>query len=310
MNRERGRRALITRPQEDAAALAVALDRRGITPMLAPMMQTKFFPLDISADVGRAQAMLFTSRNGVRAFSRVSDRRDVKVFAVGDSTANLAGDAGFFGAESAGGDSADLARLVVDRLSPTDGPVLHIAGKTIAGDLSGTLSADGFEVIRHTLYEARPVRALTQETAGAIRSGEIDYVLFFSPRTARVFSDLVAAAELTAHCRNFEAICLSEAVAAELPSVNWKVRRTATVPTSEALLDAVDTAAGVAAPGADAARSTGSPVSESPSARETANPEPDASEDAAPIDLAPLTKAIKSETALAESPRPEPDDEP
>ena len=88
MNRERRRRALITRPQEDAAAVAVALDRRGITPMLAPMMQTKFFPLDISADVGRAQSMLFTSRNGVRALP-VSDRRDVKVFAVGDSTADL-----------------------------------------------------------------------------------------------------------------------------------------------------------------------------------------------------------------------------
>ena len=308
MNRERGRRALITRPQEDAAAVAVALDRRGITPMLAPMMQTEFFPLDISADVGRAQAMLFTSRNGVRAFSRVSDRRDGKVFAVGDSTANLAGDAGFSGVESAGGDSADLARLAADRLSPRDGPVLHIAGKTIAGDLSSTLSADGFEVIRHTLYEARPVRALTQETAGAIRSGEIDYVLFFSPRTARVFSDLAAAAGLTAHCRNFEAICLSDAVAAELPSVNWKVRRTAAVPTSEALLHAVDTAAGVAASDADAARPPGSPVSESPSARETANPEPEAREDAGPIDLPPLTKAIESVTALAESPRPEPDD--
>ena len=37
--------------------------------MLAPMMQTEFFPVDINADVGRAQAMLFTSRNGVRAFS-------------------------------------------------------------------------------------------------------------------------------------------------------------------------------------------------------------------------------------------------
>ena len=308
MNGELGRRALITRPQEDAAAVAVALDRRGITPLLAPMMQTEFFPLDISADVGRAQAVLFTSRNGVRAFSRVSDRRHVQVFAVGDSTANLAEDNGFSSVESAGGDSADLACLVADRLNPVDGPMLHIAGKTVAGDLSGALSADGFEVIRHTLYEARPVRALTQETVSAIRSGEIDYVLFFSPRTARVFSDLAAAAGLTAHCRNFEAICLSDAVAAELHSVNWKVRRTAAVPTSEALLRVIDTAAGVAATDADAARPPGSPVAESPSARDTAKPEPEAREDAGPIDFAPLTKSIESVTALAESPRAEPDD--
>ena len=244
--------------------------------------------------------MLFTSRNGVRA-SRRSDRRDVKVFAVGDPRPTWRG-CRIFRAES-GRRQRDLARLVVDRLSPTDGPVLHIAGKTIAGDLSGTLRR---RVRGHPAYTLRgtPVRA--DENRRAIRSGKSTTRFFPEPHVFRS----VAAAELTAHCRNFEAICLSEPVAAELPSVNWKVRRTATVPTSEALLDAVDTAAGVAAPGADAARSTGSPVSESPSARETANPEPEAREDAGPIELAPLTKAIERVTALAESPRPEPDDEP
>ena len=205
MNSERRRRALITRPQEDAAAVAVALARRGITPVLAPMMQTEFFPVDIDADLSGAQAVLFSSRNGVRGFSRVSDRRDVAVFAVGDSTADLARDNGFSNVRSAGGDSTDLARLVSENLTPADGPLIHVAGKTVAGDLSGSLSRDGFEVTRRTLYEAKPVRVLTAETAAAIRNEEIDYVLFFSPRTARVFSDLVAGADLTPHCRNFEA---------------------------------------------------------------------------------------------------------
>ena len=249
MSSDRRRRALITRPQEDAAAVAVALARRGITPVLAPMMQTEFFAENVDADVDRAQALLFTSRNGVRAFSRVSDRRDLPVYAVGDSTAGLARDNGFSNVESAGGDSVDLARLVADGLQPSDGPLLHIAGKTVAGDLSGELSAGGFEVVRRTLYEAKPIRALSPETAAAIRNEEVDYVLFLSPRTARVFSDLLAEAGLTSHCRNFEAICLSEAVAGELPANDWKVRRTASEPTSESLLQAVDAAAGTDAAG-------------------------------------------------------------
>ena len=61
MNSERRRRALITRPQEDAAAVTVALARRGITPVLAPMMQTEFFVVDIDSDLQGAQAVLFTS---------------------------------------------------------------------------------------------------------------------------------------------------------------------------------------------------------------------------------------------------------
>ena len=178
-------------------------------------------------------------------------------------------DAGFSGVESAGGDGADLARLVADRLGPTDGPVLHIAGKTIAGDLSGLSPPKGSRSFGATLSTARS--GLDAGNCGRHPERGNRLRAVFSPRTAPSFR-FAAAAELTAHCRNFEAICLSEAVAAELPSVNWKVRRTATVPTSEALLHAVDTAAGVAAPGADAARSRGSPVS-SPFARETANPE-------------------------------------
>ena len=311
MNTERRRRALITRPQEDAAAVAVALARRGITPVLAPMMQTEFFPVDIDADLDAAQAMLFTSRNGVRGFSRVSDRRDVPVFAVGDSTADLARDNGFSNVESAGGDSTDLARLVAERLTPADGPLVHIAGKTVAGDLAGDLSGKGFEVSRRTLYEAKPVRVLTAETSAAIRNEEIDYVLFFSPRTARVFSDLVAEADLTAHCRNFEAICLSEAVAAELPSGDWKVRRTAEEPTSDALLRTVDAATGHIDREADTSPPAASQIPQSPFATEEEAPsDPPPSDDGDPVDLAPLQQAIQRAAARADAPRPEPDETP
>ena len=241
MNADRRRRALITRPQEDAAAIAVALARRGITPVLAPMMHTEFFPVEIDADLARAQAVLFTSRNGVRAFSRVSDRRDVPVFAVGDSTASLARDNGFSAVESAGGDSADLARHVTEKLDPSGGALLHIAGETVAGDLSGRLSDDGFDVVRRTLYAAKPIQGLTAETAATLRNGEVDCVLFFSPRTARTFVDVVAAAGLTDACRDFVAVCLSAAVAKELQAGDWKAVRTAAAPTSDSLLRTMDT---------------------------------------------------------------------
>ena len=42
-----------------------------------------------------------------------------------------------------GHDVDDLARLVMDRLPPRDGPLLHVAGTKVAGDLAGLLAAGG-----------------------------------------------------------------------------------------------------------------------------------------------------------------------
>lgn len=238
MNENCNRRALITRPQEDSADLAIALARRGIAPILAPMMRIEYASADIETEIAPAQAILFTSRNGVRAFSRVSPRRDIAAFAVGDSTAALARDNGFVNVESANGDNADLARLVIDRLVPSDGMLFHAAGATIAGDLSGALDKAGFRTVRRTLYNAKAVDRLA-DTATAMRNGELDYVLFFSPRTARIFVELVAAARLGDACRSLTAVCLSDAVASEVASLAWKDIGVADLATTDAVLNVI-----------------------------------------------------------------------
>lgn len=239
MNERRRKLALITRPQEDSADAAIALVRRGITPVLAPMMRIEYATGDIESEVTLAQAILFTSRNGVRAFSRLSPRRDVAVFAVGDSTAALARDNGFVNVESAEGDGADLARLTIDRLDPADGQLFHAAGAAVAGDLTDALNKAGFKTVRRPLYEAKALGALADETATALRDRTLDYVLFFSPRTGRIFADLVEKAELTRTCDSLTAICLSDAVASEIADIKWRKTVTAHLPTTVALLSVI-----------------------------------------------------------------------
>jgi uroporphyrinogen-III synthase len=239
MNERRRKRALITRPQEDSADAAIALARRGITPVLAPMMRIEYATADIENEVTLAQAILFTSRNAVRAFSRLSPRRDVAIFAVGDSTAALARDNGFVNVESAQGDSADLARLTIDRLDPADGLLFHAAGATVAGDLTDALNKAGFKTVRRPLYEAKALGALADETATALRDRTLDYVLFFSPRTGRIFADLVEKAGLTRTCDSLTAICLSDAVASEIAGIKWRNIVTAQLPTTAALLSVI-----------------------------------------------------------------------
>ena len=235
------RRALITRPREDSAALAEAVKRLGIEPVSAPMMAITYVSADIEDAFDSCQAVLFTSRNGVRALCRLTQRRDKKAYAVGDGTADLARENGFASVRSASGDSQNLARLVVDTLKPEDGPLLHAAGATVAGDLSGALEEAGFRTIRRTMYSAEPVGELPPGVLAALRDSELDCVLLFSPRTARIFLGLVAAAEIGSSLSGLAAVCMSDAVANELDPAAWREIRVAAAPTSETMVKMLET---------------------------------------------------------------------
>lgn len=236
-------RLLLTRPREDSERLAEKLEAAGHEVLIEPVFDIRP-ALDAPLDLDGVQALLFTSANGVRAFALRSPRRDLRVLAVGDATAAAAREFGFAQVESAGGNVEDLARLARERLAPAAGALLHVCGSAVAGDLAGELAADGFTVRRAVLYEAVPIAALSDATATALREGQVDAVLFFSPRTAAVFTDLVKAAGLEPACSRVAAIGLSAAVDAAAAGLPWKVRESATEPTEAALLAAVERRAG------------------------------------------------------------------
>ena len=234
-------RALVTRPEEDAAPLAAALAERGIEVTAEPLLTIR--PVaDAVIDLSGVQALLFTSANGVRAFAGLSTIRDLPVFAVGDATAATAREHGFAQVESASGDVAALARLVQSRLNPSDGALFHAAGSAVAGDLAGLLEQSGFALRRQMLYEAKPAEQLSPATVAKLANGELDLVLFFSPRTAATFVMLARAAgeDVVQGCGKTIAICLSPAVAAAAGELSWRDLRAAARPELPALLDLID----------------------------------------------------------------------
>jgi uroporphyrinogen-III synthase len=236
-------KAIVTRPRDDAAALVSALAARGVAALLAPMLTIRPAPdaaRHLAERLAGAQAVLFTSANGVRAFAAASPRRELPVLAVGDASAAAARIAGFRSVASAGGDLADLVELVTAHLSPQGGALLHAAGSALAGDLAGTLGARGFTVHRATLYEAIPAAALEPETAAAMQRGEAAAALFFSPRTATTFVRLATAAGVADACRAMMAVALSPAVASALEALSWRTVRVAARPGQDDLLAALD----------------------------------------------------------------------
>src|SRR5258708_35953372 len=75
-------KAIVTRPRDDAAALVGALADRGVAALLAPMLTILPVPQaarDLAERLAGAQAVLFTSANGVRAFAAAPPRRQLPV---------------------------------------------------------------------------------------------------------------------------------------------------------------------------------------------------------------------------------------
>ena len=234
-----GLRALITRPRAQAAGLADALASRGIEAIVEPMLDIHYRDAP-APDLAGVQAILCTSANGARALARLSAERERPVFAVGDSTAGRARAEGFVRVESAGGNVADLARVVRERLRPGDGPLLHVAGTEIAGDLAGELRTHGFEVERAVLYDARPAAGLSAATVRALASGIVNFALFFSPRTAAIFVGLAQRAGLAEALRGVTAFSISAAAEAALAGTSFREHCIAETPDQRGLLAALD----------------------------------------------------------------------
>ncbi len=232
-------KALVTRPREDARAIAEALRERHIEVLVEPLLDIVIHR-GIALPQTGVQGFLATSANGVRALAANDRRRDLPLWAVGEATAQKARALGFAAVESAGGDVDSLADLVIAKADPQAGGLVHAAGSVQAGDLAGRLGAAGFQVERAVLYEARSVDSLSSSLLAALDAGELGMALFFSPRTAATFVKLAIAAGRQGDCSKIDAYALSRAVAERLNLLAWRSVRCASHPDQAAMLAAID----------------------------------------------------------------------
>ncbi len=231
-------RLLLTRPTDDSTNLAAKLGEHGVSCLIEPMLEISFQD-GVTPDLADVQGILVTSANGIAAFARHSDRRDLAVWAVGPASARAATDLGFEHVHHASGDVAALAALVCKHVDPSRGPLLHVAGTQLAGDLAGLLGDAGYAYRRAVLYEARTARELSAAAQLELREGFVDGVVFFSPRTAETFGRVITLAGLTDACARMTAYCLSPTVADKMPPIDWNHVEIAAQPDENTLVEAI-----------------------------------------------------------------------
>lgn len=231
------RTVLVTRPVEDAGPLARRIEALGHRALIEPLLTIRY--LAARVDLSGVQALAFTSANGVRAFLHaLGDRqpRALAVYAVGRATAAAARAAGFENVTAAGGDVDSLARLVRAEARPQAGAIVHVAGRDRVGDLAAALAPEGFDVRRVILYAADAATELSAQTVAALRTGGVDDVVIFSPRTARQFVTLIGSAGLRSEAARLRLLALSSRVAEAAGDIPFASVAIAARPDEDALI--------------------------------------------------------------------------
>jgi len=211
-------KVIITRPSPDAEDFAAEIEGAGATAINSPVMVIR--PRAVAIDLAGVGALAFTSSNGVRVFASLSVERTFKTFAVGAATAAAARREGFKDIATASGDVEGLANLIAK--SKPSMPVLHLAGSERAGDLVGSLAERGLAARRAVIYDAVEIAAPSPIAAAALTENPADCaVVFFSPRSARLFIGQMRAAGLENCLRAATALCMSAEIAAAAGEIAW-----------------------------------------------------------------------------------------
>ena len=239
---------LVTRPQPDDEATAVALRARGFEVLKAPML--RFEPVAFQNDTDAAYgAVIVTSANALRGIEpHLENSRllALPLFAVGERTADAARDAGFEKVISADGDAAGLRDCVLASVKTKElkkaSPLLYLAGADLARDLAGELGERGITVVTHTTYRMAPVSSLPREICDAFAAHRIEAVLHYSRRSARAFLQAARAGGVEISALAIPQCCISAQVATVVRDAGATQVVVAATPDENALLEALDRA--------------------------------------------------------------------
>jgi uroporphyrinogen-III synthase len=233
-------RVALMRPIEGALRSAQLLQRRGIEPVFAPVIEIR--PTGAPLPDETFDAIVAASANAV-AFLTARDialLENRPFYSVGERTATAAVAAGLRYADHAAPDAATLAPWLVEHL-PRASRLLYLAARDRKSELELVLRAAGHALVTVETYvaEARP-RWSPEEIAALAGCGA---ALHYSRRSAELGIVLAGRAGLEGHLRSILHACISKDAAEPLRSFGAKRIVVASGAQESLLVDALGSAA-------------------------------------------------------------------
>lgn len=222
---------LITRPIDEATPTAEKLEALGHRVVIAPMLKVEPVSFEIPDD---GRSIIITSKNGARMGLVNIGNKGRPIFAVGEKTADEARKLGFTNVTVGPGTARQMIPMLLECGLAEKRKYTYLCGNNLSYNISDVLSGEGIDAENTVTYQTRGQRGLSMGVQEALDAGEVDIALFYSPRTATIFEEVVADYGRSDWLRKMDALCLSTRVAENLLGP-WRSKEYAVIPTEKAM---------------------------------------------------------------------------
>lgn len=219
-------RIVVTRPKRSGEKTAALLEGMGHTPVLLPLSIPHHDPAVALAGLSaKPAALAVTSAEAIHGLELLGEALApffyVPVFAVGEATSIAAKNAGFKDILVADGDGEKLVALIEKKrgmFANKSRPLLYLAGLPRSPALETGLSRSSIPFQTLECYRMQPVQWTEDELDAHFLTGPVDIVLFYSGEAVRIFFKAVSAVKYGHLLHRTRFICISQKVAALVPS--------------------------------------------------------------------------------------------
>jgi uroporphyrinogen-III synthase len=248
-----GRRIVVTRPREQAADWRVRLAGEGAEVVELPLIQvTKHYDkqtlVEIFAELGQYEWLVFTSANGARFFFEeflkgFEDIRAlglVRIACVGEATADVI--RGYHlrvDLQPKKANAEELAQAMLERESIDSAKILVITGNLNRDTLVDKLHEARAIVDRLPLYKTEETDLAKDPVAAEFREKGADAILFASPSAAQSFFDQAGALKLAAKAKRPLAGSIGATTTATMKQLGLPVDFEAAEPSLDSLVAAL-----------------------------------------------------------------------
>jgi uroporphyrinogen III methyltransferase/synthase len=247
-----GRRVLVTRPPDQAAALCRALEEAGAEPVLVPTIRSAAEPMTpplaaALAEAARYEILVFTSANGARALASLLRGAGVtpaglaaRAACVGAASAAAAREAGFavLPLAAPAGDAAALLAALRQEVPLAGRRVLWPRAAGAGAELAEGLRAAGAQLDAPVAYRTEPAPFDGRALAADLARGALHALTFASPSAVRSFASGVGP-EGVAAARGAVVAAIGRVTAEALAAIGLPADAVAATPEPGALVEAL-----------------------------------------------------------------------
>ena len=229
---------LLTRSIKQSNELKECINLKNFNFFNCPMLKIKPIKLTKSQikEIKVADAIIFSSANAVNISRNYLNSFSNKVFCVGDDTKSACLKNNIKNVSSSDGNVNDLINLITKKIKDRSKKLVYISAKQTAVNLPLVLKSKKIYVKKIVIYESKKIKTIQKPILNLIRLNKLNFITFFSKKTAQAFNELISKYKLHKYLSSIECISLSKEIEELLKKNNFRKYYVCSNPDRESFL--------------------------------------------------------------------------